>query len=392
LLSTCDRLGIDAKEVGALLSLECTGQERGLLAGASARGRRAALVGRIEALLTDPCAPGRAGAAALARALGLAAETPISRGQAVRPERNRAALLGQCVASGGADPMRSFPFLLESAAHERLAALLAPLPVPRAALDPDTGRAKGRLVWWHENLISAVDLSGFCAFSAAGLLADGLVTLDELAEWILPAALRAPADPAWAELAPGARLLAAGASLVLARRALNTLYGMEPDADRPPFARAALDEPGMLDEYRALRGLGAEGRPRAEALALLARPELGVFGLETLARELEPVAAETELASESASKPAAALGRVTVRGAGSLASGARREREFELPLPATVLAVLRALAAEDEGARAQLFAGERPIPAVWRGGRRLAPSDAVASGDVLELVTAIGGG
>ena len=384
LLAVCDRLGIDAKEVGAVLALQCTAQERGLLAGQSARGRREELARRIETLVADPRAPGRAGAAVLARELELLDETPVSRGQAVRPEASRAALLGQCVASGGADPMRSFPFLLESAAHERLRALLAPLCVPEEAFDARTGTAKGRLVFWHENLISAVDLAGFCAFSAAGLLADGLATLDELAAWILPAALREPADPSWAARTSGARLLAAGASLVLARRALNALYGMEADADRPRFARSSLAEPGMLDEYFALRGLDAAGRPGAEALARLARPELLEFGRKTLATPERGSTIEVERAP-----PARARGRVTLRASGALALGAR---EFELELPASLSAVLALVAAEDDAARGGLLAAERLVPAVWRAGRRLAPGDPIASGDVLELVTVLGGG
>ena len=386
LLAACDRFGVDAKEVGAVLALRCTAAERGLVAGASPRGQRDELVRCIEALVLDPRSPGRAGAAAFARELGLADETPLSRGQALRPEANRAALLGQCVASGGADPMRSFPFLLESASHERLSALLAPLPVPRAALDARSGLAKGRLVYWHENLVSAVDLTGFCAFSAAGLLSDGLASPDELAEWILPATLRAPEDPRWGARAPGERLLAAGANLVLGRRALNALYGVASDADRPRFARAELAEAGMLEEYLALRGLDDEGRPRAETSARLGTPEL----LDLARAALAGAAEGTELAEHASA--AAGRGRVTLRASGGLALVLGATRELELALPATVAGALRAFADADEAARVRLFSGEQLVPAVWRAGRRLAPADAVASGDVLELVTAIGGG
>jgi len=384
LLGVCDRLGADAKEVGAVLALECRAQERGVLPGRSARGRRDALARRIEALVFDPRAPGRGGAAVLARTLGLEAEVPLSRGQAVRPEASRAVLLGQCVASGGADPMRSFPFLLESVSQARLAALLAPLPLPREALDARSSLGKGRLVFWHENLVSAVDLSGFCAFSAAGLVSDGLVEIDELARWILPEALRAPADARWAARPPGERLLAAGANLVLARRELNRLYGMASDADRPAFARAALDEPGMLDEYRALRGLDARGAPCPEARAYLGTPDVLALGLESL---------RSPRSSVRTSLPAARVrGRVTLRAGGELGSALGEACEVELELPASVQDVLLRAAGERASAREHLFARGEPVPAVWRAGQRLSARDLVATGDVLELVTAIAGG
>ncbi len=384
LLGACDRLGADAKEVSAVLALQCLAQDRGLLAGRSARGERDELARRIAALVDDPRAPGRGGAAALARALGLEAEVPISRGQAVRPEGNRALLLGQCVASGGADPMRSFPFLLESVSETRLAALLAPLPLPRAALDAHSPVAKGRLVFWHENLVSAVDLTGFCAFSAAGLVSDALADVDELARWILPTALRVPVDPRWAARSPGERLLAAGANLVLARRELNRLYGMASDADRPDFARAALDEPGMLDEYRELRGLDARGAPRPEALACLGTPEI----LELASAGLP---APTCAARESPG-PGRVFGRVTLRAGGELAEALGQACEVELALPASVAEVLGHAAAHVAHAREHLLARGELVPGVWRAGRRLTSRDAVAAGDVLDLVTAIGGG
>jgi aldehyde:ferredoxin oxidoreductase len=388
LLARCDELGLDAKEAGAVLALVGEGVARGRLAGPDPRGSRLELARRLAALVADAHAPGRDGAAALARELGLEEAVASARGQAVRAEAERAALLGQCVAAGGADPMRSFPFLLESAAHARLAELLAPLPVPRAALDPAVGTAKGRLVFWHENLVSAADLAGFCAFSAAGLLADGLATLDELAEWILPAALAEPADPAWAARTPATRLLAAGASLALARHALNARYGLAVEAARPPFARARLDEPGMLDEYRALRGLDGDGRPSAAALERLATPALLELGLGTLAPE--PTAGAVEI--EAAPPRSRAPGRVVVRASGPLAALLGARRELELVLPCSTTETLRVLAQGDARAAAGLFAGKQLVPAVWRRGRRLAPEDAVASGDELELVTAIPGG
>jgi aldehyde:ferredoxin oxidoreductase len=384
LLATCDRLGIDAKEAGAVLALLCSAREAGRLAGASARGDRAALEAELTALVDDGDAPGRAGAARLAQALGQVGEAPVSRGQAVRPERSRAALLGQCVASGGADPMRTFPFLLESATRERLAELLAPLPVPTEALDPLSGLAKGRLVVWHENLAAAVDLTGFCAFSAAGLLADGLCGLDELAAWILPAALNAPGDEDWKARSRGERLLAAGANLVLARRILEREWGSPASIERAGFAAEALAEAGMLDEYLALRGLASDGAPRREARALLGRPGLLELGRERISAG-PPAAAPVP-------PPVRRAGRLLLSAGGPLAEALGACREVELELPAPLAEVLARAALGEPHLAAQLLAPTGPIPAVWRAGRRLAPDALVEAGDELHLVTAIGGG
>ncbi|HEX6883206.1 MAG TPA: aldehyde ferredoxin oxidoreductase N-terminal domain-containing protein, partial [Planctomycetota bacterium] len=373
LLARCDALGLDAKEAGAVLALECTARERGLLPGPSARGDRAALAARLDALVADPAAPGRHGAARLALELGLAAEVPTSRGQALRPEKNLAALLGQCVASGGTDPMRSFPFLLEAGSRARLAALLAPLPVPPEVLDPHDPRAKGRLVFWHENLVAAVDVAGFCAFSAAGLLLDDLCDLDELAAWILPASLRDPEEPAWRALAPAQRLLAAGANVVLARHALNERYAAgapsQVDLGSPAFARESLAAPGMLDEYRALRGLDADGR-----LSPASHPALGTPRALTLGPTLS--AAPCDAPPPTGGPSPATRGRITVRTSGALADALGPTLALDVRFPATVAAVL-ADAATSAPARALLFHHATLVPAVWRAGRRLAAEDEV---------------
>lgn len=365
LLALCDALGLDAKEVGALLALE-------VAAGLLPRGARAPLEQHVRTLL-EPDAPGARGVAPRARELGR--EVPLVRGLSVRPARELAERLGQCVASGGTDPMKSFPFLLETASAAALRALLAGQPLPAAALEPRNPLGKGRLVWAHENLIAAVDTTGFCAFSAAGLLSDGLCDLDELAQRILPSALRAPARPAWQAAAPGERLLALGAHVVLARRALAARRGAASELDRPAFARAELALPGMLDEYRALRGLDEHGAPTAQASERFGTPRL--LALTQLA--------DGPLEEEAAAGPRRA-GRVRLRGA-ELPEGCA----LELELPAPLHEVLAALRAEPSLAAGRFGAG-RFLPAVFRDGCRLAPAALVHAGDELELLGVIGGG
>jgi len=362
LLARCDALGIDAKEAGALLGLECA-------AGLLARGARAA----FETRLTEFAGAGACGLARRARELGRA--LPLVRGLSVRPARELAERLGQCVASGGTDPLKSFPFLLETASGETLTALLAGQPLSAAVLEPHSPFGKGRLVWAHENLVAAVDASGFCAFSAAGLLADGLASLDELATWILPQALAAPHEPAWRALAPGARLLALGAHVVLARRWLGTWHGGAEEPDRPAFARAELELPGMLDEYRVLRGLDERGRPSPRARAAFGTPQL--LALAHCADGPQP---------DARAPTQRRCARVRLRAA-ELAAGT----ELELLLPAPLAEVLEVLRAEPALAAGRFHAG-RFLPAVFRGGRRLGPDELVQAGDELELVSVIGGG
>jgi hypothetical protein len=287
-----------------------------------------------------------------------------------------AGLLGQCVSVRGADPMRAFPFLAESGGDTaRLARLLAPLELPEGAFDPHDPAGKGRLVWWHESLACALDASGFCAFSAAGLLSDGQAELDDLAGWLaLPG------------LAPGgAALLAAGASLALLQRRLAERLGEASGADLPAWAREELLRPGMWDEYRALRGLDAEGR-----LTDAARSATGTLASVSLGREdLAPVVGATVRPAPPRER---SRGCVRLRAAGALARALGPELEHEAHLPETVGELLRSLAQAHPSGAPWLWRDSETAVSVWRDGRRLGPGDLVREGDRLDLVVAIGGG
>lgn len=406
LLERCDARGVDAKEVGAALALLVAHADR---VDASVR-RATNLVATSERASTTEHAPpiesARAlhgdlarllavvdaiptrvglgalvadGAASLARALGV--DAPSVRGQAVRVESDLASLLGQCVSTRGADPMRTFAFLAADVPDRaRLARLVAPWPLPERAEDPRDPAGKGRLVAWTESFLAAVDASGFCAFSAAALLADGVLDLDELARWIAPSAVRANAEP------PGRALLAAGATIALAQRDLARAYGADADEDRPAFAARALDAPGMLDEYRAFRGLDARGAPTPAAWdAAGSTAVLDLHG-ETGS------AARDETVENSPRALDRRRGRVVVRAAGPLGAAIGASRSLELELPSTVLGVLEALARSEPSSRAWLVRGASAVPVVARGGARVASTDLVRDGDVLDLVVALSGG
>lgn len=367
LLAACDDAGLDAKEIGAGLALLCAARERD--GGAKAWGERDTLLAWIAQAVEgegEGASLGR-GAAYVAHSLDLEHDAHTSKGAAARPESNLAARLGQCVSARGADPMRAFPFLAaDGSGRERLERVLAPLELPPGAENPLDPAGKGRIVWWHENLAAALDLTGFCAFSAGGLLSDGVCELDRLALWIAPDALSS--EPGF-DSAAAARLLAAGEDLVRAQRALNRAWGATEDHDRPEWARAWLDLPGMLDEYRALREHGANAF-----------------------RSSNPRGEDREVLPRAADPSATRFGRVRICSSGLLAQQLGAERELRLALPAALADVL-AHVRNGGSAPANLLARDGGIlPAVYRAGRKLAADELVRDGDRLDLVLVVSGG
>jgi aldehyde:ferredoxin oxidoreductase len=407
LLAACDQAGMDAKEVGAALAIWNEACERGRTGEAPRWGDVEGLLDWIRALPEEPRWRERmqAGAAGLARELGLEDRSFAVKGSAGRPDTNLAAVLGQCVSSRGADPMRTFPFLAgEGPELEQVRALLAPLPLPERATDPRSPAGKGVLVFWHENLMAAIDASGFCAFSAGSLLADGVCTVEELAAWIAPEVLRGGGDPAGA----GERLLLAGAGAVLVQRELNAHFGAPADQDRPPWADPAVDDPEALPLYRELRGIDAQGRPRREVWNRFERGE-GAFDPGSLARTLDlRYASEASAGSLEGSRqglrqdlrtastlPArgrTAPGCLILHAHGPLGTALGGSLRLELELPAAAGEVLRAVAARHANAAPFLARGDRLLPSVWRGGVPVSPEELVHDGDELDLIVAISGG
>ena len=345
LLRACDELGLDAKEAGATLAL--------------VRPRDLA---HALALLAEVC-DGRGEGARLSRgsvqlARELKLSTPSAKGGSVRADASLASLLGQCVSSRGGDPMRTFPFLAVDGAD--LAAFRAStgLELPPEAADPEHPAGKGALVAWHEDWANALDMTGFCAFSAAALLSDGLCSPEDLAR----------------ELAPhlDARafgLLDVGSALSTLQRLLNERWGAEEGSDVPAWAAARLRAGGAWSEYARRRGLDeGTGRLLPTRVAAL--------------RELRPWRAAPEPAAVVPAPqvaPARSPGTVRVRIAGE------SPREVALALPATVGEVL----AELHGVEPRWNLLQ---PAVYRAGRALGSQALVSDGDELALLFVIAGG
>ncbi|MCC7012717.1 MAG: hypothetical protein IT454_09170 [Planctomycetes bacterium] len=352
LLRMCDEFGVDAKEIGACLALLARAAEGG--AGGPRFGERATFQ-RCLRELVDGSGPGASmahGALPLARALGL--ELASAKGASLRPDASLASLLGQCVSSRGGDPMRTFPFLAVDGSDWALMRASTGLDFAPEASDPASPVGKGRLVAWHEDWANALDVLGFCSFSAASLVCDGILDVPRLE--------RALAPPSWSD--DGVGMLRAGALLSMLQRRLNELWGIAADADRPGWARPRLDLAGMWDEYAAARGLEADGRLSAASLR----------ALEALSPNVAP---EPERRAVAPAVPSpSAPGRVELR------HGAGATLVLELELPCTARELLERL--RDRGLGAQ--------PALFRAGRRVASSDWVHDGDRIELVSVIAGG
>ncbi len=357
LLARCDELGIDAKEVGAGLALLAEIES-------GARGHP-----EVFRRWLDEAARGEGIAAALVdgvHALGLARgrATTTVRCSSVRPDKSLASLLGQCVSARGTDPMRAFPFLAaESAGLDALREMCAPLDLPAGSEDPFSSVGKGRLVGWHEDLMLALDMTGFCAFSASALLADRLANLDALALWLAPRTLAAEAE---FQRAPGRALLGAGADLARAQRELNRRWGWKPTDDVPAWASQRLRAAGMEPEYRAYRN------------------ERSSFDNQSYAKSTsDPRQANAALR---------ARGSVRLLAFGSLGEALGSACDVELDLPASAVDVLRAAALQFPKAAATLLRDDTPLPALYRLGARVDPADVVSAGETLDLLLVVGGG
>ncbi|MEM1451526.1 MAG: aldehyde ferredoxin oxidoreductase N-terminal domain-containing protein [Planctomycetota bacterium] len=276
-----------------------------------------------------------------------------------------AARVGQALAARGPEPVRSLSVFGLSGRDP--APLVDPLP-----WTGDRETDAGVLAHWHECFAAAVDVTGFCAFSAGALVADGVLELDDLARELLSRAGERT-DPARA-------LLATGADHVALHRELAG----------PPRGDAAerieRDLPKAAAAYRDAVARGFAG------------PSAGSGGGPAPARG----------GSDSADDAGAAVGTIRVRATGPLAARLARHPlrvpgsrsggtvELEVAVPARGLAVsrvLRRLAEADPTARRWLVDDRgRGVPAVVVDDRRFDGDERIPPGRVADLVLAIPGG
>jgi hypothetical protein len=353
LLERCNDLGIDARAVAALMGRHPEVGPDAFFAG-----------------LLDPASEAHAAAMD---------PGPLSAAGATFARGDLAAEVGQALAVRGPEPLRSLSILgLDGARAEQV---VAPLP-----WSGDRERDAGTLAFWHECVAAAVDVWGFCSFSAAGLLADGVMGLAELAEALgLEAADDVPA---------AAGFLRAGADHLALHREL--LAG---ELEIP--AELAERHPAAVEAYLAARdadlgGASFPGRPGGEATRGGVPSGMGAAGDPAAGGSPLTVLARGPLGSRLSGHPGHRRRGPETR---SAVEGVR----IEVHVPTegwTGPELLAALAAACPSAAPWLLdpAG-RPLPAVLEvetpagaggggdgGGRRHRP------GAVVELVLAIPGG
>jgi aldehyde:ferredoxin oxidoreductase len=363
-LAACDQAGVDAKEAGAALAVMARAQAQGLCEG----GPRLGEVGDFTRALKELAMGAGSGWSLAVGARALASRfrqvTPTAQGEAVRPRHGVGGALAAEVAARGAEPMRTFAFLLEGGVpRERARELLAPLELSARGLDPADSAEKGRLVWWHENFVAGLDSTGFCAFSAAGVLADGVMELGELAARLLGSS--AGADPA-------EELLARGASLCLLARELTG------SLESPPEAKLA--EPWA--EYRALRGLDAVGAVSPEVAASIGTHEVLRWQMALGIEELP----------EEQAAGAGGRGAVFFSGTGGIRRALGGSVEVPIDFPVTLRDALVVLSGQHVGVKDMLFVKEEAIVTAWRDGERVDLDSHLWDGDQLDLILAVGGG
>jgi len=212
-----------------------------------------------------------------------------------------------------------------------------------------------------------LDLSGFCSFAAAGMLADRVVDLDGLAREL-------EGDEGEA---PGERWLGRGAVLAELWRRVGGRAG----AGIPNGVGDALAGTVMWTEYHALRGVGLIGEdPMGEGILGRALAQLGGADDEETPMD-EPVPVEP-----------AARGQVRLRASGALAEVLGEEPILELDLPAHVRSVVAQAVITWPAAAPLLGCEGAVLPGVHTAGRQLGPDDLVHDGDELDLILVVSGG
>ena len=331
----CNLSGMDARSAALVLGAE-----------PAESGDRAA--DRVRHLL-DPTSPLHRAALALRKGSDV---EPMS----AHMPGDLAARVGVALAARGPEPLRSLSVF---------------------GLEPtdDAEFNAGAMAHWHECYSAAVDVTGFCAFSASALLADGVLTLEELSACV-------------PFRATGRDWLAAGAAVVALHREIN---GRDDEArSRDRVAKAhALPAAAVRGYYESVhRGVSAFIRGDAETAPSV--------DLSESATRLEGDAVDSHVVVHVAGSLATRLASYPDVLEGTEAAVHQGRMRLQVPVAAggeSVRSVLERIAERAPRARGWLVRESgAPLPAVLIAGRSVPGEWHVQPGDELELLLVIPGG
>jgi len=181
--------------------------------------------------------------------------------------------LASSVATRGADHLKGHPFSGIIVLEEMLEKIFGK-DAPAEISDAANPKAKGRVVWWHENYKMLLDCLGLCFVPVVAVSVTGEPHLlfEELGEFYEAATGRDPK-----------KLFESAERAYQIERCYNALLGIDRNTDvRHGTRRGQKDQlkhPGMLDEYYHYRGSSKQGLPTKKRLQEL--------GLESVSNDLE---------------------------------------------------------------------------------------------------------
>lgn len=281
----CDRMGVDTIEVAASIGLVLECKERGLLLKEDFGGRDVMFgnADDVEYLMHlmdqrqgigDLIAEGayRAGKALnmsdYAFCINKSSTALQSKSRVVRS-------LGYLTSTRGGDHLKSFAFTMQNGGYYIAKYLFH---IKNAKKQLGTFDKKGRVLWWHENYKNVVDALGVCLFAIQGLPNLACALFDDFADIM---------NALYGLNMTDREVLESSERIYQLQNAFNVNCGLTIDNYKWPVRKKDKDiqeefleqttidfrdEPGVLPEYFAYRGL-RDGKPSVQKFKSLGMEE-----------------------------------------------------------------------------------------------------------------------